>query len=98
MKINMQKRLEEADKSNRILINESVESLIKAENLSNLYDTALTYVSTMLQDIQMFKDKHPNQQCQQYIATIQFIAPKLKSESLKIAAQMLAKQFKSIPP
>lgn len=96
--MNMQKRLEEADKNNRILINESIEALIKAENLANLYEAALTYVSATLQDIQMFKDKHPNQQCQQYIATIQFIAPKLKSESLKVAAQILAKQFKSVPP
>ena len=47
----MQKRLEEADKNNRILINESIEALIKAENLANLYDAALTYVSATLQDI-----------------------------------------------
>lgn len=91
VKAGMQRRLEEADKSNKILIRESIEALIKAENLSSLYEAALTYVGATLQDVQLFKDKNPNQQCQQYIATIQFIAPKLKSESLKVAAQMLAK-------
>ena len=90
-KTNMQKRLEEVDKNNKIQVRESIEALIKAENLASLYDAALTYVGAMLQNVQIFKDKQPSQQCQQYIATVQFLAPKLKSNSLKLAAQMLAK-------
>ena len=57
-------------KSNKILIRESIEALIKAENLSSLYEAALTYVGAALQDVQLFKDKNPNQQCQQYIRRI----------------------------